>query len=229
MERTKISELIRGHSGVYSLHDAASYSQIPYNTLRYWFIGTKKYHPVRSPVFDDNGSPRLTFRDFVEALAIRKLRSVVQLPAIRDAISECRQSHQIEYPFSDRRHIVYHDGGNLHIRLNRDGDVLQISGRQKNQQSFQELAEYFFRHITYDSDNQASEFDAGTYDEQKIVMNPRFLFGQPRAVISGCTAPTLWRAFLAEGTYEKVSIFYEVDIAAVRASVKYCQDVELVA
>jgi len=106
---------------------------------------------------------------------------------------------------------------------------MQLSGNEKNQQSLQELSNYFLKHVRYGSDFQAVEFEAGNYNDRRIIMNPRFLFGQPRVENAPCTAPTLWRAFVAEGTYEKVSKFYEVDEAAVIASVKYCQDVNLAA
>lgn len=97
---------------------------MPTATLSRWFFGTNHADPMsRSAIADeDNGLRRINFRDFVEALAIRSLRTDygVSLPKIKEAIRNARDRYGIEHPFAREDHRTVFIDKDLHIFLKED-------------------------------------------------------------------------------------------------------------
>ncbi len=92
--------------GAYSVAEAARYARMPKATLNRWFFGTKAVEPMsRSRILDDH-SKRISFTDFVEALAIRSLRADhgVPLQKIKEAIRNAKEHYKIEHPFARKDH-----------------------------------------------------------------------------------------------------------------------------
>jgi hypothetical protein len=230
-EANSLLKLAKTHAGVYTLQEAAHFAQIPEMTLRYWFIGKDKYAAVRQPIIDSYGTIYLTFRDFVEAVAIRYYRSKlkISLKTIREAVVTAREKYNVAYPFSDNRHRLVAGEKNFHIYIEGMGDAVQISGINKWQQSFSSVNASYFKQFRYDNNCQAVEYEAGVFEQKRVILNPRLLLGKPKVENSPCSAPALWRAFREEGDKNRVAQLFRVDLQAVIASCAYCENVRLAA
>src|SRR5580658_1258954 len=117
-------DCITNQGGLYTLREVSIFAKIPLATLRYWFIGDKRHSPVRSAIIEGGGMAYLTFQDFIEAVAIRHLRTKYRLPLpkIRQAVIEAKTFYGVEYPFSDKTRKVIMDQRELHIIISRGTD-----------------------------------------------------------------------------------------------------------
>jgi hypothetical protein len=214
---------IISQSGLYTLREVSIFARIPLTTLRYWFIGDKRHAPVRNAIVEGGGMAYLTFQDFVEAVAIRHLRTRygLPLPKIRGAVIEAKNFYGVEYPFTDKTRRVTTDQRELHILTSKTANPIQLSGKNRRQVSFREVVTTFMEHLAFDEYGNY-EYIAADYGDQKIVLNPRVMFGSPRAGKSPYGAITLWRAKKVEGDVETVARIYEVSEGAVLASCRYC-------
>jgi uncharacterized protein (DUF433 family) len=222
--RMTIVESVKKDAGLYTLSQAAMFARIPVNTLNYWHYGTKDSKPLREAQICKDEGKFITFLEFVEALAIRSLRTErnIPLPKIREAITEAQQKYQIQYPFAQQKHKAVIVGRDLHILLNEDV-MVGLSGKDKKQRSFKAFLEPYMEQLKFDDHKVACEYIAYRYGagDKIIRMNPRVGFGEPLVGNSGYTAETLWRAALAEGSFDKASEYYEIDRESVVAACNY--------
>lgn len=225
----KYSDLTLGMKGNYTFSEAAKYLETNGRTLKRWFL--EDGAPLRDPVYLDNGTPLLTFQDFIEAFVVKILRQRFSMRKIREAVRSARDNYQIDYPFSDSRHSVSADKTDLHIYIHNEQTPTQLTGKRlKGQRSFPELIEPYLKRISYDEHTfKATEFIAANYFGHDITINPRFLLGEPRPRDCPFTAATLWRSCVAEGDEGIVASLFDVDIDIVRASSKYCEKIKLAA
>lgn len=219
-------DCLNKYSGLYTLRETSIYARIPLTTLRYWFVGEKNHPPVRKAIIDDGGMLYVTFQDFIEAVAIRELRTSynIPLPKIREAVIEAQNQYGVEYPFSNKEHKTKTDGTNLHFYFKNKGNPVQLTGKGKRQISFETCVESFMRNLVFDKKGIAYEYIAARYRDSKITINPNIMFGSPRVSQSPYSAITLWRARNAEGKIAAVSRIYGVESKIVRASCKYCEE-----
>ncbi len=233
---SKISSNLTEQAGLYPIQDAAYYVGTSVRTLRYWFYGDTNHAPVRKASIDGEYQ-FLNFYDLIEAIAIKELRTqgrfaekVVSLQRIRAAIDFVRQTWGIEYPFS-KRNKVGSDGYNLHIKLDGKNHPVQITGKNKKQQSIEFIGLDYINWIDFDDvTNQARRYiHPEMFNDKRIILNPQKLMGEPFVEDAPISAPTLYRAFLAEGSEKAVSRYFNVDMRVVSASIKYCERLKLAA
>jgi uncharacterized protein (DUF433 family) len=220
-----IIETVKKDAGLYTLAQAAMFARMPFNTLNYWHFGTKSRQPLRDSEIPKQDGKFITFLEFIEAVAIRSLRTErnIPLPKIREAIKEAQDKYQIKYPFAQQTHKTVVVGKDIHILLGQDATMIGLSGRDKAQKSFKPFLEPYMENIRYNEDKVACEFIAHRYGEgDKIIkMNPRIGFGEPLVGRTGYTAETLWKAAVAEGSIEMACQYYEVDRESVAAACNY--------
>ncbi len=210
--------------GVYSVAEAARYARMPAATLNRWFFGTKSADPMSRSGIADDLNKRISFTDFVEALAIRSLRvdHGVPLQKIKEAILNAREKHGIEHPFARKDHRTVLIGKDLHILLkDLNGNPLGLTGKDLDQVSMKPCIEAYMKDLEYDANGMARLYRAFAFKDQEVVMNPQIRFGAPVLENSGYTAETLWRAAVAEGSIEKAADLYEVPVEAVEAAYRY--------
>jgi hypothetical protein len=217
-------DCITNQGGLYTLREVSIFAQIPLATLRYWFLGDKKHPPVRNPIIEGGGMAYLTFQDFIEAVAIRYLRTEygLPLPRIREAVIEAKNFYGVEYPFSDKTRKVITDKKQLHIVTQKTSNPIQISGKNKGQISFKDVVTSFMKRLIIDEDGNY-EYVAADYGSEKIILNPRVMFGSPRVSKAPYGAITLWRAKNIEGDVKTVARIYGVSESVVTASCRYCE------
>lgn len=210
--------------GVYSVAEAARYARMPTATLSRCFFGTNVTEPMSRSGITDDGVKRISFTDFVEALAIRSLRADygVPLPKIKEAIRNARDHYRIEHPFARQDHRTVLIGKDLHIFLKEDAEnPVGLTGRDFGQKSMKPCIEAYMKDLDYDADGLAVLYRAFTFGDQEIVLNPKVRFGAPIVTGVGYSAETLWRAAVTEGSIEKAAELYEVPVAAVEAAYRY--------
>jgi uncharacterized protein (DUF433 family) len=220
-----IIETVKLDAGLYTLAQAAMFARMPFNTLNYWHFGTKTRQPLRDSEIPKQDGKFVTFLEFIEAVAIRSLRTErnIPLPKIREAIKEAQDKYQTKYPFAQQIHKTVVVGKDIHILLGKDATMIGLTGQDKAQKSFKPFLEPYMENIRYNADKVACEFVALRYGEgDKIIkMNPRINFGEPLVGRTGYTAETLWKAAVAEGSIEMACKYYEVDRESVAAACNY--------
>lgn len=233
----KIEESVRAAAGLYTVKEAALYAKMPANTLANWLYGDKSHQAVRGSRIPKSEGKFLTFLEFVEALAIRTLRNAhgLSLQKIRSGLEIAKMEYGIDYPFANKHHRTFISGGDLHITIGENPNPVQITGRNKRQQSIRPCIEQFMQDLVFDDKNTASEYIAYRYPVPSekttinVTMNPRYCFGDPVVAETGYRAETLWRAAVAEGSEARAAEFYEVEPHEVVAACRYCEEVGMTA
>jgi uncharacterized protein (DUF433 family) len=220
---TEIQAATQGF-GVYSVAEASRYARMPVATLQRWFFGDRVREPMRSSGIESGERKRITFIDFIEALAIRALRTDhnVPLQKIREAIRNARDEYQIQHPFAHKDHRTVLIGRDLHIFFKDDPEhPVGLTGRDFRQKSMRPCIEAYMRDLEYGPDGLARLYRAYRHAGHDVVMNPKLHFGEPFVETSGYTAETLWRAAVAEGSIERAAELYEVPVEAVESAYRY--------
>jgi uncharacterized protein (DUF433 family) len=210
--------------GVYSVAEAARYARMPSSTLKRWFFGNHHSAPMSRSGITDEGIKRISFTDFVEALAIRSLRADygVSLQKIKESIRNAKERYGIDHPFARQDHRTVLVGKDLHIFLKEDAEnPVGLTGRDLGQKSMKPCIEAYMKDLDYDADGLAVLYRAFTFGDQEIVLNPKIRFGAPCVAGFGYSAETLWRAAVAEGSIERAADLYEVPVPAVEAAYRY--------
>lgn len=193
--------------GVYTPAEAAFYARVKTQTLNRWLFGNRQGQSVVAPEVEETDDEKIvTFLDFVQALAIRAVRSRHKIPLnrLRQAVV-IAQENGIQYPFAVA-HTTFlfsdqQDQGHGDIVLEIDGKLLQASGTHRRNLVMREIAELYMNDLYFDEQTGlANKYDAWVgRDGQKIVMDPQVRFGEPYLETCGHTAEALWDAYQVEG------------------------------
>jgi len=231
----KIEESIKTASGLYTVAEAATYARMHVQTLNNWLFGGTAHDPLRGSQIPKEEGKFLTFIEFIEALAIRNLRANynISFQKIRAAVNEAKTKYNVDYPFANRFHKTYLIGKDLHIILAGEENPIQLTGKEKGQESIRACLEQFMHDLEWNPNNVAAAYIAYRYpakDRSVIIkMRPNQFFGAPIVEGTGYTAETLWKAALAEGSEQKAAEYYEVDTDSVVAACRYCEELTLAA
>jgi uncharacterized protein (DUF433 family) len=212
-------------TGVYSIPEAARYAKMHKNSLRNWFAGGSDRTPLRATEIDSPDFKAITFLDLIEAVAIRSFRVDynVSFQKIREAIKNAKEKYGIVHPFAHQRHKTVLVGNDLHIFLPEDANnPVQLTGKGIGQKSMKPCIETYMTDLEFDLQGMAKLYTAFRYKNQEVILTPTFHFGEPAIRENGYTAETLYRAALAEGSFEQVALLYEVSVNAVDAAYRYC-------
>jgi hypothetical protein len=88
--------------GLYSPLEAALYARVTTQLMNRWIFGNAQGQPVIEPQLDDAAEKIVTFLDFVQALAIRRIRNerFIPLGKIREAYFRARDEFDVTHPFA---------------------------------------------------------------------------------------------------------------------------------
>lgn len=206
--------------GLYSPSEAALYARVAPQLMSRWLFGTKRDEPVIQPQLSD--SERLvTFLDFVQAMAIRAIRIVKNVPlqTIREAVEKARTKYDIEYPFAVE-HTTYLFGSEILIRR-PDDNLEQVTGKRSGQLMVKVVAELYMDDLSFGANGLASKYTAWKERDLEIVMDPQIRFGEPLLTSCHYSAQTLWEAYKAEGGIENAAKAYGVSNDDVKLACKY--------
>ena len=163
--------------------------------LNRWLFGSKTGDAVIKPQIAESDEKIVTFLDFVQAIAIRSIRSQyagLSLHKIRQAVDQAKKLCNVDYPFAMKhRTFVFlrQEPGSAASDDPQDDDPepsceiildgVQLTGKRSGNRIIREVAEVYMSDITYDSRGLASEYTAMRLGDLSVVMNPKNRFGEP--------------------------------------------------
>jgi uncharacterized protein (DUF433 family) len=208
--------------GIYTPSEAAFYARLTTATLARWVHGDRTAAPVIRPQKPGDPDRIVTFLDFVQALAIRAIRSEKKVPLqkIRDAIETARDTYGVEHPFA-MPHMTYLLGKDILIEIPDRDDLVQISGRHRKQLVIRQVAELYMESLSFGHDRLAASYEAFAYKDLKVVMDPQRKLGKPFLPKCGYTADALVNAYRAEGSPKDAADALGIDVADVNLAIRY--------
>lgn len=209
-------------TGLYSVREAALYARLHPTVLRRWLFGNSSGERVLHPQIEQPGEKVVTFLDFVQALAVRAIRTQHQiaLDKVRTAIEVAEQEFQVKWPLA-RRHTIYLLGRDIQIVPELNGDPVQVTGPAKGQVSLRSVVELHLRDLGWDAEGLARHYRPFLWGDREISMNPEEHFGEP--VVPSCrySARVLWEAAETEGGIEPAAAAYGVQEEEVEVACRY--------
>ena len=208
--------------GIYTPAEAAYFARISTQTMVRWVHGNRAGGSVIHPELAGDEQRTVTFLDFVQALAIRAIRREFKVPLqrIREAVDHARERYRVEYPFAMQHRTCLFDR-DIHIVLPGRKDLVQVSGKGKDQIVAHQIAEPFIADLTFGDDELATAYLAYQWRNRSIVINPMRRFGQPIVDPSGHAVYALLGAYRAERSVEAAAEAYATEPDDVLAAVAY--------
>ena len=225
--------------GLYSPSEAAFYARVRPQLISRWVYGTQGARisdPVFEPELGGTEDKTVTFVDFVQALAIRRLRNErhISLQKIREAYYRAKGEYGVKHPFAtegvriglfgplDRpdRQVVF-------ICLNRKDEegvqqFFQLTGKKHGNQLIGDVVMTYARFLEYDPQTRlACKFTAFKSDDGQVTMDPQVRFGEPFIEATGYTAHALFNGYQTEGTIERAAKIYGVEPSHIQLAVDY--------
>jgi len=227
--------------GLYSTFDAALYARVSPQLIARWIYGTTKGDPVFEPQLGRSEERDITFLDFVQALAIRRIRNErpgVSLQKIREAYFRARNEFGEPYPFAlestriglfgppdiPRRQEIWLCVGKAEGEARK---YFQLTGKKSGNQLIGEVVRTYAHRLVFDETTQLARkyiayptgkpVDTG----ERIAMDPEVRFGEPFVESCGYTARTLYDAYQSEGTPERAAEIYGVSLEHMTLVIEY--------
>lgn len=213
--------------GLYTIPEAARFTRIPANKIRGWINGYGGRSPsrerpaaiIRRQIPSLEGKPALGFLDLIEVRFVNWLLGYgVSWKTIRQAAALARDTLKHEHPFALAN--FHTDGKGVFLETQKDTGDRMLLDLVKNNFAMYDVLEQSFR--------AGIEFGSGVAarwrppsDYAAIVLDPLRSFGQPIDENSGVPTATLFDAYRAEGSFERVAEWYDVTIETVRAAVAF--------
>jgi uncharacterized protein (DUF433 family) len=185
---------------IYNLVEAAHYTRVPYQTLRYWTKGRDSIRPLINLASIE--PPRLSFVNLMECHMLGGMRREhnLRILKVRNALLNLANFSPSRHPLIDQQ--LETDRVDLFFR-NHERDLINLNN--PDQRGFQEMLEMNMERISRTSDGLFMLFpfvEKRSRFEPKIIMiNPAVSFGRP--VISGTGIPT---AILASRFHARESV-----------------------
>jgi uncharacterized protein (DUF433 family) len=185
---------------IYNLVEAAQYTRVPYQTLRYWTQGRDAIRPLI--MLASTNPARLSFVNLIECHMLSGMRREYNLRIlkVRNALLNLAKVSPSKHPLIDQQ--LETDRVDLFFRDPRR-DLINLNN--PDQRGFQEMLEMNMERISRTSGGLFMLFpfvEKRSRIEPKIIMiNPAVSFGRP--VISGTGIPT---AILASRFHARESI-----------------------
>jgi uncharacterized protein (DUF433 family) len=208
--------------GLYTPEEAALYARVYPRMLCRWLYGSAAGDSVLRPQIAPREERRVvTFLDFVQAMAVRAVRIQHHIPLqkIRQAINNAESEFGVDYPFA-RKHTTYLVGNDVVIRIG-EGEYVQASGKAEKNRLITKVVELYMRDLGFSEKGLANIYQAYSWGEWAVDMNPKLRFGEPLVRSCGYSARALWEAFKAEGSFEAAAEAYGVKPGEVEAACRY--------
>lgn len=219
-----LAETLSFGTGLFCAEEAAFYARIHPATMKRWLDGgTSGNRVFQSEMAEHADQKFATFLDFVQAMAIRSIRTrpgaKISLQKIRATVNYA-ESRGVRYPFA-RVHTTFWDGRDIHIKVNGT-DYVQATGVNIHQASLSPIVETYMLDLTFNPETGlANRFRAFTYNGCDIFMDPEIRFGEPVVESCGYTARTLWEAVETEGSIDAAAHAYGLKSNEVECAIRY--------
>lgn len=220
--------------GLYSPYDAALYARVTTQLMNRWVFGNAQGKAVIQPQIDDAAEKIVTFLDFVQALAIRRIRNERRVPLgkIREAYFRARDEFDVTHPFAlDSTRIGLFGPldvpakQEIYLCVGEDDEgarqFFQITGKKHGNQLIGEVVRTYASRLVFDEQGFASKYKAFEHKEGNVTMDPCVRFGEPFLDDSGYTARTLFDAYRSEGSVERAAEIYGVKPEEIVVAIEY--------
>jgi uncharacterized protein (DUF433 family) len=209
----------------YGTPDAARYLHLPYQTLRYWTVGTNATSPI---VHLDPETQRLSFMDLVECwvLASLRQREKIPLPNIRDAVETLREKYKSVHPLAEREFET--DGVDLFI-----WEATRLINLSKHDQyDLKEVMQAYLHRIDRDVEGIANRLYPFTRKAQLtsqeesprlVVIDPTISFGRPVLKGTGVSTAFLTSRFRGGDPLEMLAKDYGCNICDIEEAIQWEQ------
>ena len=218
--------------GLYTTSEAAFYARLRTQTLSRWLFGDKRGEPALDPQLGRSGEKLVTFLDFVQALAVRSIRTAfdVPLPAIRQGVEFAKRQYGIDYPFATKhRTFLFGDLANaphkakvvINLGDEINKELVVASGHDAGNRLITEVAELFMLDLYFGDDRLAKQFSPIRIGSLEVRMDPHTHFGEPYLPSCGYSVRTLYDAYTIEGGTELAAKAYGVTQDEINLALKY--------
>jgi uncharacterized protein (DUF433 family) len=241
--RTEAERLLG--KGLYTPAEAARYARVPTQLLTRWIHGNKQGSPVVESEVTASHEKIVTFLDFVQALAIRRIRRErpqISLNKIRQAYVVASKEFNVKYPFAlESTHIGLFGPQDkpelqeiwLCVGKSEEGTLkyFQLTGKKRKNQLIGEVVRTYTSRLVFDDITKlATRYfafppitpgDSVSANTQRVIMEPDIRFGEPYIASCGYTAQTLFDAYQAEGSVERAAELSGVTREEVILAIEY--------
>ncbi len=222
--------------GLYSTSEAALYARVRPQLVANWMHGTASNEAVIEPELGVDEKKIVTFLDFIQTLAIRRLRNETRLSLqkIRQGYAQAREEYGVKFPFAAQtaRIGLFGPPNNLNkqevfVCLNKENDeevekYFQLTGKKRGNQLIGEVVMTYARFIDFSPDTGlASRFVSYKSDDGRVLMDPEIHFGEPFIESCGYSAYTLFNAYQTELSVERAAKIYDVEPREIRLAMDY--------
>ena len=222
--------------GLYSPSEAALYARVRPQLVSSWIYGTKATNPVIDPQLGALDDKIVTFLDFIQTLAIRRMRTErgISLQRIREGYQRAREMFGVEYPLADQttRIGLFGPPNNpkrqevfICLRKETEAEVLQffqLTGKGRKNQLIGEVVMTYARYLEFSTETGlACRFTAFQNEYGAITMDPEVRFGEPFIEKCGYTAHTLFNAYQTERSLKRAALIYGVDERYIQLAIDY--------
>ncbi len=175
---------------LYTLAEAARALDVPPATLTSWTRGyTHRWpdgrevrgEPVISDVRAPAGEPTIPFIGLAEGFVLAAIRKQgVPLQRIRPALRALQLEMGLDHALASRQ--LYTDGAELlfdYANATGDSTARDLVVVRHGQRVFTEVVESYLKRVTFADDGFALRLQLPQYRVARVIVDPRFGFGQP--------------------------------------------------
>lgn len=175
---------------LYTLAEAARALDVPPATFQTWARGYVRHRSEGPDVRGDAilsdlrsrpGEPTVPFIGLAEGFVLAAIRKQgVPLQRIRPALRSLQTELGLKHALASKR--LYTDGAELlfdYATSTGDASARDLVAVRHGQRVFNEVVESYLRKITFADDGFAQRLQLPQYHVAKVIVDPRFGFGQP--------------------------------------------------
>lgn len=204
---------------VYSPSEAAWYLNIFTQNIDRWLRINPNFN-YKDPF--KLGDKYIDFNDFIQLVAIKSLRlQGLSFRKIKTAFLTAKDIFKINILSSPNS--LFHDNtGDIYIKINKNEELIQLTGKHKKQKNFNLIIIKYLTHITWSKDSHRPIEYYPLGEDKSIIMAPKISNGEP--VVKSCMykAITLYDSYLAENKDSKlVANLYHVKDEEVKQAYSY--------
>jgi uncharacterized protein (DUF433 family) len=222
--------------GLYSTSEAALYARVRTQLVANWMHGTAVNKAVIEPELGADEKKIVTFLDFIQTLAIRRIRNETRLSLqkIRNGYTKAREEYGVKFPFAVKttRIGLFGPPANpqkqeVFVCLNATNDdevkkYFQLTGKKHGNQLIGEVVMSYARFIDFSPyTGLACRYVSYKSDDGRVLMDPELHFGEPFIESCGYAAYTLFNAYQTELSVERAAKIHNVEPRDIRLAIDY--------
>jgi uncharacterized protein (DUF433 family) len=217
------------NTGIYTVNEAWRLTGVSKERIRRWLRGyysnlrDRNYPPLwKSQLPSLENKVALGFLDLIE---VKFVDAFLNEGVSWAVIHKVREKAQKLYPETDHPFCTqkfFTDGHQILREVHQETGEVCLEEIATNQRVFAQITKPFLKQLEF-KDGAILErwWPLGT--ERLVVVDPRKNFGQPTISVDGIPTQILARSYRANGSFEEVAKWYEINPLSVQEAVEYEQ------